>query len=141
MNYLIYFGIGLLGLLLQVGIKMQSFKTRCEALKVNFFPSEYFKSDWLSIVIAFIALLMWLSFVPDIAKNYPKADNWFRIMFGFVGYGGTSLSTWAFSQFDSYIKKASAYKADIAATATGTEGMSTPLKANSPVKTDSSPKI
>lgn len=132
--YLIYLGIGFLGLLLQVGIKMQSFQSRCNSLKVIFKPTDYLKSDWLSIFISVIALLLWLTFVPDIEKNYPALHNYFRIFFGFVGYGGTSLSTWAFSKFDTYIKQATAYKANIAGEATGTGDTKTPLRPNPPPK-------
>lgn len=120
MIYLIYFGIGLLGMALQIGIKMQSFQSRMRANKLIFKPSQYFSDDWLSIAISFIVLCLWLTFLPDVETKYPAIHSYMRVAMGFMGYGGTSILTWAFSQFDARIKSASEFKAGLAGQVTGT---------------------
>lgn len=129
----------LLGLALQIAIKMQSFKSRMASIKVIFKPKEYFGDDWLSIVISFIVILLWLLLIPELELHYPGIKGWIRFFSAFIGYGGTSLILWAFSQFDARIKAAGAYKATIAGEATGTGDELTP--ATKPVKSDSSSKI
>lgn len=134
--YLMYFGIMMLGLALQVAIKMQSYKSRMASIKVIFKPSEYFSDDWLSIVISFIVICLWLLLIPELELHYPALKDWIRLFSAFIGYGGTSLIIWAFSQFDARIKAAGSYKATIAGEATGTGDALTPA-----VKPIQSPKI
>ena len=132
MIYFIYFGIGLLGMALQILLKIQSFKSRMESNRLIFRLSDYFKDDFISIILSFVALFLWMTFVPDIEKNYPVSKDWMRIFFGFVGYGGTSLLTWSFSKFDKRIKAASMDKAIRSDEMTG--NLSKPTEAADPDK-------
>lgn len=137
--YLMYFGIMLLAMCLQIAIKMNSFKTRMTSIKVIFSPKEYFSDDWLSIVCSFISILLLLLLLPEVETHYPAAKAWFRALSALFGYSNTSILTWWLSQFDKRIKAAGEYKATIAGEATGTGTDFTP--AAKPVKPDSSPKI
>ena len=137
--YLMYFGIMLLAMCLQIAIKMNSFKTRMASIKVIFNAREYFEDDWLSIICSFISILLLLFLLPEIETHYPGVKGWIRALSALAGYSNTSLLTWGLSQFDKRIKAAGEYKASIAGEATGTGDQFTP--AAKPVKPDSSPKI
>jgi hypothetical protein len=124
--YLIYFGIGLLGMAFQVLLKMQALQTLAKKANVIFKPSSYFSDDWISLSLSLLTIIICMVFLPDIEKNYPAVSGWMRISFAFVGYTGASILNRIFSVANSKLNAAIDYKTTISDTETGTLGAPTP---------------
>lgn len=124
--YLLYFGIGLLGMLFQILLKMQALKVLSKKANVIFKPSTYFADDWISLCLSVLTIIICIVFLPDIEKKYPAATGWFRVGFAFVGYTGASILNRIFSVANNRLNAAIDYKTTIADTATGTLDSPTP---------------
>jgi hypothetical protein len=124
--YLIYFGIGLLGMAFQIVLKMQSLKTLATKANVCFKPSQFFSDNWLSITLSLLTIILVLTFVSEVEVHYPAVKGWMRFTFAFIGYGGASILSRIFAVADSRLNQAIDYKTTISDTATGTTGSPTP---------------
>lgn len=125
--YLQLFAVALVGMALHTVLKMKSLHEKAKKANVEFKLGQYFKSDWLSITASLLTIIMFLFFIDSIVKWQPKAANYLRIGFAFVGYTGSDIASRLFSVVNRKINSAIDYKTTIADTQTGDTANPTPL--------------
>lgn len=128
------FGVALVGLLIQVAMKIQTFQNTAKLanLKLDadnkFHWSDYFKNDWLSIAIALLTIVLYLAVLGEIIGFAPAAAKFVIIGSAFVGYTGGSIASRIFSAIDKRFNAAIDFKTTQADTAAGTAESPTPAK-------------
>lgn len=91
--YLVCFIIALVGMALQIALKMKSLQDKSRAANIEFKPSQYFQQDWLSITASLLTIIMFLLFLDNILKWRPDIVNYVKIGFAFVGYTGSDIAS------------------------------------------------
>lgn len=125
--YLQLFAVALVGMALHTVLKMKSLHDKARLANVEFKISQYFKNDWLSITASLLTIIMFLFFIDSIVKWQPKAANYLRIGFAFVGYTGSDIASRLFSVVNKKINTAIDYKTTVADRQTGDLESPTPL--------------
>jgi hypothetical protein len=124
--YLIYFGIGILGMAFQIALKMQALQVLAKKANVCFRPAQFFSDNWLSIVLSVLTIILTLTFISEVEVHYPAVKGWMRFTFAFIGYGGASILSRLFAVADSRLGAAIDYKTTKSDTADGTLDAPTP---------------
>jgi len=125
-TYLILFVAGLLGISLQVVLKLRSLKIKASLANVIFNPGKALLDDWLSIVASLLTILICLLCIDNFISYSPVIEKYLKFGMVFVGYTGSDIISRFFSVANSTINKAIDYKTTIADTATGTLDKPTP---------------
>ncbi len=115
--YLVSFLAGLLGTLIQVLAKLNSLQKKARAgnAPVPTF-SSYLKEDLVAILLGVVFLGACVFVLGDKGvKNYQGLyENWSRLIFVFVGYGGSDLAVRFLGRASEKINKVIDEKTDIA---------------------------
>jgi len=129
------FAVGIVGLAIQVAMKIQAFQKtaalanlKLDEKSAKFKWTDYFTKDWLSVVIAFLTLVLYLFVLGEIIGFAPAAGNFIMIGAAFVGYTGGSLASRLFSVIDKRFNDAIDYKTTQADEKNGTADSPTPAK-------------
>lgn len=91
--YLVCFIIALVGMALQIALKMKSLQDKSRVANIEFKPSQYFQQDWLSITASLLTIIMFLLFLDNILKWRADIVNYIKIGFAFVGYTGSDIAS------------------------------------------------
>ena len=95
--YATCFCIALVGMALQTVLKIKSLQDKAAAGNVQFKISQYFSTDWLSIVASFLTIILFMLFMSEILKWQPAVVNYIKIGFAFVGWTGSDIASRLFS--------------------------------------------
>jgi hypothetical protein len=95
--YLACFGVALVGMLLQIVLKLKSLQDKATAANVEFNARIYFRKDWLSTIASLLTIILFLLFIDNILKWKPAVVDFLKIFFGFVGYTGSDIASRLFS--------------------------------------------
>lgn len=101
--YLACFGVAVVGMALQIVLKLQSLQQKATAANVEFNARLYFKKDWLSTIASLLTIILFLLFVDNILKWKPAIVDFIKIFFGFVGYTGSDIASRLFSVINKQI--------------------------------------
>lgn len=126
--YLIWFAIGLCGIVLQVLIKMKSLEIKARKANLKFSVLEYIKEDWLSLSASIVTLIMCLFLIDEVFKFSDKIINYVKWIFAFVGYTGSDIMTRIFGVMNRQLNDAIDHKTTIADEHTGNTDNPTPIK-------------
>jgi len=88
---MIYILAGMLGVLLQIVIKISVLKKNATVANMQFVFSKYLRDDWPTIAGSFLTVFLFALFLPEIVAIKPDAVKFARIVFAFVGYTGSSF--------------------------------------------------
>lgn len=127
--YLELFIVAMIGMALHTTLKIKSLKDKARLANVEFKIRQYFINDWPSILASVLTIGMFLFFIDSIVKWQPKAANYLRVGFAFVGYTGSDIASRLFSVVNKKINSAIDYKTTVADVAEGTADAPTPLPA------------
>lgn len=97
MNYLILFGIGVLGWLIQALMKAKSIQEKARLANVEFKFGEYFTKDWISHCISFTGIGAYLLILSEVVHEESAFNGYVRTLSLFVGYAGADLVSRFFS--------------------------------------------
>lgn len=103
--YLTCFLVALIGLALFTVLKIKGLQDKAIAANVQFKPSQYFKTDWLSILASLLTIILFLFFVDNILKWQPVVIDYIKIGFAFVGYTGSDIASRLFGVVNSRINQ------------------------------------
>jgi hypothetical protein len=95
--YLACFGVALVGMALQIVLKLKSLQDKATAANVEFNARIYFRKDWLSTIASLLTIILFLLFIDNILKWKPAIVDFLKIFFGFVGYTGSDIASRLFS--------------------------------------------
>lgn len=95
--YLACFGVALVGMALQIVLKLKSLQDKAAAANVEFNVRIYFRKDWLSTIASLLTIILFLLFIDNILKWKPAIVDFLKIFFGFVGYTGSDIASRLFS--------------------------------------------
>lgn len=123
--YATCFCIALVGMLLQIVLKINSLKQKAAAANAEFKVSQYFSMDWLSIVASILTIILFMFFLSEILNWQPAVINYVKIGFGFLGYTGADVASRLFSVVNG---KINAIINDKSNAQDGSSGPITPLK-------------
>ena len=104
MNTLIYFGIGLLGVVAFCLIKANSLQQDATVANIPFNPQTYFKRDWLGISLSVVAVFIWAAIFQETADKYPQIQGYIRTSFAGVGFMGSYILQLIFGRAKSAIR-------------------------------------
>jgi xanthosine utilization system XapX-like protein len=125
-NYLIFFGFGLLGWLLQSLLKARSIQEKAKKANVEFKFMEYFTTDWLSHVISLVLIIIGVLLVEDAVRVFPQIETWLRAFFVTIGYSNGDIVSRFLSKVNTQVNDAIDHKTNISDTQTGTLNAPTP---------------
>lgn len=89
--YIECFGLGLLGMLFQIALKLKSLQDKANAANIVFKESDFFKNDKWTLICNILAILIFVFLIGDIAKLWPSLNGWIKIIFAFIGYIGSDV--------------------------------------------------
>lgn len=95
--YLSCFGIALIGMALQVVLKIKSFQDKATAANVCFVPADFFKKDYWALIASVLTIFLFIFLLGDLLKMWPDLKGWVKIGFAFVGYTGSDIASRLFS--------------------------------------------
>lgn len=98
---LTYLFAGLLGILFQVLVKMNSLKNEFETANEIFSAKKFFQRDYLSIALSLVAVIIAATVLNEVLKYKPEVANWVKCFFVMVG----ALGSWALQLFFGKSKK------------------------------------
>ena len=89
MEILIRLLLGFAGVLVHCLKNFDSLKKDAKAIKIQFSVRDYFESDWLSISLSLIAVLVWPFIFDEAANRYAYLEGWVNTSFAAVGLLGS----------------------------------------------------
>jgi hypothetical protein len=113
------FAVALIGWAIQTLLKMRALQIKARAANVSFTPVDYFKEDYLSILISWLTIVMFLFFVDEALGWQPFIVNYLQILFAFVGYTSSDAASRLFSVVNKRINHVIDTKTTQADTASG----------------------
>jgi hypothetical protein len=125
--YLQCFGVAFLGCVLQAAMYLRGVQQKSKLANVEFNIGMYFKNDWLSIVISFVTILLFLSFTSDIVATFEKASKYLKLGFAFIGYFSQDIAARFFGALNKRVNEVIDQKTTAADQASGNV-TPTPLK-------------
>lgn len=108
--YLACFGVALVGMALQIVLKLKSLQDKATAANVEFNVGIYFRKDWLSTIASLLTIILFLLFIDNILKWKPAIVDFLKIFFGFVGYTGSDIASRLFSVVNKQINNVIDFK-------------------------------
>jgi hypothetical protein len=124
--YVVCFVIAFIGMALQTAMAMQNLQTKARLANIEFKPSNYFREDWLTIVISVLTIFMFMFLINDILTIKPEVKGYLKFAFAFIGYFSNDIASRLFSAANKRVNAAIDYKTTIADKATGTTDTPTP---------------
>ncbi len=112
--YLWCFVAGLLGMALQVFLKLKSLADKSRVGNVSFNPGDYFRKDWLSLGASVTTILIALVVTDELIGFNELVLQYIRLGFAFVGYTGADIASRVFGVMSNQINKVIDYKTDVA---------------------------
>jgi hypothetical protein len=91
MEKLICFGIGCLGVVVYMVIKMASLDADAKNRNVDFSINDYLKKDRFNILLSFLAVVLWVVLFEEAVTAYPKIQNFLRLSFAGMGLTGSLI--------------------------------------------------
>ena len=110
---------GLLGILLQILIKMNSLKSKSKSANLKFSAKEFFADDWITIMISVLVVVVCIVLLDEILRFKPSIQAWIKFGFFFVGYTGSSILLYALGKTESKIMAIIDAKTNVSDTVTG----------------------
>ena len=89
MEILIRLLLGFAGVLVHCLKNYDSLKKDAAAIKVQFSVKDYLATDWLSISLSSIAVLIWPFIFDEAANRYAYLEGWVNTSFAVVGLLGS----------------------------------------------------
>ena len=89
--------IAILGMALQVTLKIYSLKVKAEKANITLTVGGYFKQDWLMMVASIITIIIFVFLIDDIMNLHTSAIYYIKFLFAFVGYTGSDIILRLFS--------------------------------------------
>lgn len=87
--------LGLFGIIFQIGLKIRGIKEKAAAGNMDFTAKEYFKKDYISILLSIAAVAALIFFIED-ALNYYENNKIvapvLKGLFMTVGYAGADIA-------------------------------------------------
>lgn len=127
-DYSIIFVISMLGMILQMLLKIKSIQEKAKKANVTFSIKEYMIDDWVSHTISLVTIVMFMFFINEIINFNAIVSNYLKIGFAFVGYSSSDIASRVFSVVNRRVNDAIDYKTTQADTANGTTENPTPTK-------------
>lgn len=93
LEYLFWFAIAVVGMAIQVALKMKSLQDKAVAANAEFSPAVYFKKDWLSVVLSFLNILLFLMLAGAAVEKWHPERMIIEVAFAFIGYTGADISS------------------------------------------------
>jgi hypothetical protein len=106
--------IGLLGIIFQTLIKLSMLKKQSTLANHPFKAADYFKDDWITILLNIITLAVAIIAMDELVKYQPKVLPFIKWFFFFIGYTGSSLLNFFLSKTQNTINKIIDVKSNIA---------------------------
>lgn len=97
MNYLLLFGIGVVGWLLHSLLKAKSIQDKAHIANIEFKFGEYFTKDWISHSISFLGIGAYLLILSEIVNGSSIVNGYVKTLSLFVGYSGADIVSRFFS--------------------------------------------
>jgi len=94
--YLTCTAIALIGMALQVALKLKSLQEKAAVSNAEFNVGMYFKYDWVSLLCSVLTIALFLFFLKDAVEKYPNLLI-IKLLFGFIGYTGADVASRLFS--------------------------------------------
>jgi hypothetical protein len=87
--------LGLFGIVFQIGFKIRAIKEKATAGNMDFTAGDYFKNDYISILLSIAAVAALVFFIEDTMNYY--GNNKFvspllKLIFATVGYSGADIA-------------------------------------------------
>jgi archaellum biogenesis protein FlaJ (TadC family) len=95
--YLTCFFVALIGMALQVALKIKALNDKALAANICFKTTDFFKQDYWSLIASILTIVLFLFFLTDILKWQPAVINYVKIGFAFIGYTGSDIASRLFS--------------------------------------------
>ena len=92
-QYLLCLAIALVGMSIQVALKMKSLQDKALAANAEFNPRLYFKKDWLSIVLSLLNILLFLLLAGAAVDKWHPESIIIQVAFAFIGYTGADIAS------------------------------------------------
>lgn len=127
-DYAIIFLISLLGMVLQMLLKIKSIQEKAKKANVIFSIKEYLRDDWVSHGISLVTIIMFMFFITELVNFNAIVSKYLKIGFAFVGYSSADIASRIFSVVNKRVNNAIDYKTTIADEANGTTDKPTPTK-------------
>lgn len=83
--------IALLGMALQVTLKIYSLKVKASNANIKLTVGGYFKQDWLMLLAAIITIIIFVLLIDDMMHLHANAVHYIKFLFAFIGYTGSDL--------------------------------------------------
>lgn len=90
-NQLTYILAGLLGVLLQILLKIPELQKRSKAANHAFSLKGYLKDDWAVIAASFVSVAIAIVCIDELIAIKPGIANYIKWLFVFVGFSGATL--------------------------------------------------
>lgn len=130
--YATCFAVAVVGMALNMALKLKSLQDKARLANVEFNAKKYFRNDWLSITASVLTIIMFLLFVDNILVWKPIVQGYLKIGFGFIGYTGSDIASRLFGVVNKRINAAIDYKTTVADAAEGNIESPTPLPDKKP---------
>ncbi len=115
-HHFIYAIAGLLGIAIHTALELKGVQKKAKVANEPFVLKDYFKEDWLSIVVSLLTLSLAIFLLGD--KGVDNLEGWYkdwaRLIFSAIGYMGDSIASRVFGTISNRIDKAIDVKTDIA---------------------------
>jgi hypothetical protein len=83
--------LGIFGVLSHCLLKASSLQSDAKAANLKFSLTDYFKSDYLGILLSFISVFAWYFLFEEVAVKYTSLQNFVRLSFFVMGLVGSYL--------------------------------------------------
>ncbi len=93
LDYLFLLLIALVGMAIQIALKMKSLQEKAVAANAEFGPGIYFKKDWLSVVLSLLNILLFLLLAGAAVEKWHPEPIIIQIAFAFIGYTGADIAS------------------------------------------------
>lgn len=114
--HIICFIAGLIGILIQILVKLNSLKTKAKVGNVEFSVKEFFTNDWISIALSVVVVIASVYALGD--QGIQNYDNWYaqwpRLVFIAIGYSANDVALRFFGATSGKINKVIDIKTNIA---------------------------
>jgi hypothetical protein len=112
-QYLLWLAIALVGMAIQIALKMKSLQEKAVAANAEFTPTIYFKKDWLSVVLSLLNILLFLLLAGAAVEKWHPEPIIIQVAFAFIGYTGADISSRLFGVVGKRINSVMDIKANV----------------------------
>jgi hypothetical protein len=111
-QYLLCLVIALVGMAIQVALKMKSLQEKAIAANAEFHPRLYFNKDWLSIILSLLNILLFMLLAGAAVDKWHPEVIVVQVAFAFIGYTGADIASRLFGVVGKKINNIMDFKAN-----------------------------